>query len=1128
MSPRVRHLSIFAFLYLVLGVGTARAQEADEITLLFSFPAVGQVYVSAAFRGEQPLIATGELLSMLMIPFNRTDNRLGYKGAYPTKTDRWEIDPVNNILLRRGERVVLKANQYYLGETDLFIAPELFTDLFGFTLTVNQYALTLSLSSPNILPVEERQKRNEVRERLRKEAPENALIDYPLLYPRKRAFFAPGMLDYNIGMSGGLGNSQLNYTLTGGMELLGGDLQGSISGLRSARINDFRTNGVRWRYVFPGGLDPINNPKISELSIGQLALNGPLGGRVRGIALTNTPIVPRRVLDLFAVEGFTEPDSEIELLIAGQLVDFTRADELGYYRFTTPISYGTVRVGIRIYTPKGEVLFEERQLQIPFTFVPRGMLNYNVQAGFEETFLRDSIGQNIIGHANVAYGLTNSITVRAGADRRLDTLGKNVYLPYGSASIRLFDQYLINVDVLPQSFTRASGSVFYANNTTFNIQYTQYQTQGFRSELTQQQLQRDIAVNYFFSFNVFGRLSGFRAGYEQQWLNTGQLVRFQGDVNTRIGPIISRINYREERITRNGVQLAPQRLLTGSFTYTIPRTAGIPVLVRGMFFRAQVRHDMKEFDASAFGSLQFSQTVWKTGRFTISYDRDFFNRSNIFQLGLLMDFQAFRSSTTSVIRQKGFQLDPNYAQSFSGSFGADLRNGMIIPTNRDQVGRAGVTVRLFVDENNNGSYDKDEKIIPAKAVRLDQSSTMLLGSDGLLRITQLQSYWTYKLIIDVNALPDATLVPTKSKLSFVADPNRFKLIDIPLYKTGTIEGVVYNERVFGKMEPQPGLRLNLKRDGEDEAEVIRTFSDGSFYHYGLMPGNYTLMVDSGQLAFMNVAQHPDTLKFTIRATAEGDWIDTLQIVLRPREPDSIKKDEPLTLAQLERQLGNKLRTAVQAFSEAQELFYRGKFDQAMSMTDSSLREYTTDFAIAMKGSIAFMQGDKQAAANLWAAASERNPFVALPDTNKIRLKVRTLLPDSLAAVPKPAGPADTIAPIPDGLLAELEAGLGEQLRQSVSFFTESQELFYRLRFDDALSSIDSSLSYYVSDHALALKGSIVYILGRKTEAWQYWYEAQARNPMIVLPNTEVLDRLTTPIAEAPERNARKRLISNTN
>lgn len=1125
MTPRLRGLSIYIFLQFIWGFGAVQAQDVDEITLLFGYPAIGQVYISAAFRGEQPLIATGELMSLLMIPYDRTDNKLGFKGKYPTVSDRWEIDPVNNILLRRGERIVLKADKFYLGETDLYLAPEILNDVFGFELTVNSYALMLSLVAPRLLPVEEKLKRDEIRRKLKSQAPENVLISYPMLYPRKRSVLALGMLDYNLGSSGVIGNSQLTYGVSAGMELLGGDFQARMSGIVSDNFRFNQFAGARWQYVFKQGLNPDKNPWVSTLQIGQLPSRNIPGGSTIGVAVTNNPVVPRRVLDLFAVEGFTTADSEVELLVAGQLVDFTRADELGYYRFNVPISYGTVRVGIRIYTPQGEVIFEERQLQIPFTFVPRGLLTYNVQTYAERRAGPDS-SLALLGNVDVSYGFSNNVTTKFGAERVFDSIGIG-YRPFAGASMRLFDQYLVNLDYIPNRLARINGSVFFSNNTAISIQTAQYlnQVQG---DFVDTRLMRDLLFSYFLPFQLFGRSSGVRIGYDRLWFGNGDLQRFQGDYNTRIGPIITRLNYREERVTRNQLQLEPQRLATASLTYTIPRRPGIPVFVRGLFLRTQLRHDMKQFDATALGSLQFSQTVFKTGRFTVSFDRDFLNRTNRFQFGFLYDFQAFRTSTQMNVNQKRFDIDYGYSQTFSGSIGADLRNGMILPTNRDQVGRAGITVRMFIDENNNGIWDKNEVIVPARAVKLDQSATMIIGSDGLLRITQLQNYWTYRLTVDLRSLPEVTLVPLKTKFSFVADPNRFKLIEIPLYRTGTIEGIAYTEKVFGNLQPQPGLRMFLTREGADEPEVIRTFSDGSFYHYGLMPGNYTLMVDSGQLAFMNVSQHPDTLKFTIRATAEGDWIDTLQIVLRPREPDSLKKDEPLTLAQLERQLGNKLRTAVQAFSEAQELFYRGKFEQAMVMTDSSLREYTTDFAVAMKGSIAFMQGDKQAASNLWAAASERNPFVSLPDTNKIRLKVRTLLPDSLVMVPKPVGPADTIQPISPDLLAELEAGLGEQLRQSVGFFTESQELFYRLRFDDALSSIDSSLSYYVSDHALALKGSIVYILGRKTEAWQYWYEAQARNPMIILPNIEVLDRLTTPIAEAPDRNARKRLISNPN
>lgn len=1099
-----------------------KAQQVDEVVMTFAYPAVGQVYLTTVFRGEQPLIGATELLSYLFIPFDRTDNRLGLRGAYPSPKDRWEIDPVNFIVMTKSQRRKLDASDFFVGETDLFLSPAILKEVFDLDVTVNLFALSVSLVSTKALPVEERRKRELIRAQLKTQAPADLLASYPMLYPRNRKLLALGMLDYNIGIGGGVGFSQMNYATNLGLEVLGGDFQMNVAGFRSAVSQVNRFSGVRWRYVSNKGIDPIGNSMFSELTAGQLLMAGPQAVGFRGISLTNNPVVPRRVLDLFAIEGFTTPDSEVELLIAGQLVDFVRADDMGYYRFTTPLSFGTVRIGLRIYTPQGEVITEERQLQIPFTFLPRGIATYNVQAGFQEFAFADSVGTNLIGQGNVTYGLTNSITIRAGATRGLDSTGVGI-TPFASISARVFDQYLLNADYQPDALARLNASVFYANNTSLNFQYTEFLGQ---SALNFTNVTRELDVNYFIPFMLAKRASGLRFGLERDWFSNGEELRYQMDVNTRIGPLVSRLNYREEISRRGDFQTPNQRLLTASFTYTIPRTPGIPVFVQGIFFRAQLRHNMQRFDANAIGSFQFSQTIFKTGRLTFNYDRDVFAQVNQFQIGFLMDFNAFRSSTQSIIRSKGRQVDPFYTQNFSGSFAADFKNGVIYPTNRDQVSRAGATIRLFIDENMNGVFDENEVTIPSRAVKLDQSANITIHKDGMLRLSQLQSYWTYRLTVDVAQLPDATLAPAQGTFSFVADPNRYKQIDIPLYKTGTIEGIAYNQKGIDLLEPQPGLRLFLKREGDDKPQVLRTFSDGTFFHYGLIPGNYTLMVDSGQLAFMQVAQFPDTVKFTIRPTAEGDWIDTLQIILRPRQPDSLKKDEPLTLAQLERMLGQKLRTAVKAFSESQELFYRGKFDQARMMADSSLREFPSDFAIAMKGSIAFMEGDKVAATRLWADARERNPFVPIPDTSRIRLKVKAVLPDSLVSIPKATSPADTIAPLDSALLAELEAGLGEQLRKSVSFFVESQENFYRLKFDDALSSIDSSLSYYVSDHALALKGSIVYILGRKNEAWQYWYEAKARNPIITMPDIEVLDRLTTPIAEAPERNARKKLISN--
>ncbi len=349
----------------------------------------------------------------------------------------------------------------------------------------------LSLYTNRVLPVEERLKRKQIRAALKNQAPENVLKEYPMLYNRNRKLLGLGMLDYNLTHSMYQGGSFSNYTLTGGVELLGGDFQGTYSGFRTNDASNAAFSNLRWRYVFAGGLDNRGNPLISEVSLGQVNMGGPTAGRIRGIALGNTPLVPRRVLDLFVIEGNTIPDSEIELLIGGQLVDFVRADEVGYYRFTTPLTFGTIRIGIRIYTPQGEVINEDRQLQIPFTFVPRGMFNYNLQAGYREIRI-DSVSDVLSIHGDVSYGLTNNVTLRVGAGSGADSLSAS-YFPYGSINMRVFDQILLNLEAQPDKFARSAGSVFFANNTAATIQYTEYLGV---SQLNPDGQQKELVMNY--------------------------------------------------------------------------------------------------------------------------------------------------------------------------------------------------------------------------------------------------------------------------------------------------------------------------------------------------------------------------------------------------------------------------------------------------------------------------------------------------------------------------------------------------------------------------------------------------------------------------------------------------------
>jgi hypothetical protein len=662
------------------------------------------------------------------------------------------------------------------------------------------------------------------------------------------------------------------------MELLGGDLQGSFNGnLNNGNLlNSF--SGLRWRYVLPGGMTPERNVGLASITAGQVSTTSfANAANLVGISLTNNPVIPRLDLDVFVIDGTTVPDSEVELLIGGQLVDFTRADEVGYYRFNAPVTYGTVRLSTRIYTPQGEVIVQDRQIQVPFSFLPKGFVGYNIQAGLPQ-FTFDSLGTSLATHADISYGITNALTVRAGADQGAIFGDQTIYPVFG-LSARLFQQYLFNVDALPDRYYRANASVFYADNTTISAQFTEYNPNSafnFRGQT------RDANLNVFYPFKILGKFSGFRVTGERIWFDTGLGVNnYQLDFNTQINRVVLRLNYRggarglindPENPNQNQFGLA-----TGSLTYTLPRSPGIPVYVRGLFLRGQFRYSTL-LDQPESVSFLLSQTLFKNGRFTLGYDRELIRDVSRFQIGFLYDFNSLRSSTQYTAGSNGY----SFQQGLSGSVAYDPAGKTVIPSNRDQVTRSGASVRLFVDKNENGIYDEGEEVVPAKAIRLDRSANILLGSDGILRITQLQSYWKYRLDIDIASLPNPNLAPKLKSFSFVAEPNRFRQIDIPLYQTGIIDGFVLLEK-NGVQQGQGGLRLELLRDGESEpVEIIRTFTDGGFYSYGLLPGRYKLRVDAKQLEFMQVDSHPAELEFEIKALAGGDYLEGLTLVLKKK------------------------------------------------------------------------------------------------------------------------------------------------------------------------------------------------------------------------------------------------------
>lgn len=940
-------LAFLMFVYPAKG----QSDPDDEVLLTFSHPAVGQVYISAVIFGEVAFLPVGELLDLFEISSEQVIASRGLRGNYPTSKDYWEINPTTRQLRLGNSSVELGEDLLYLGELDLYLHPKVINDVFGMNFTFFMSTLSLSLTSSERLPIEERRKRELTRSRSLQYGKKSDIPIAPLLYPRNRKMLRMGMVDYNINQTFTPGEGITQGLFNVGLEAFGGDMMGTLNVIRSDAGVQAQLNGLRWRYVLPAAMEPTKNVALTSVSAGDMftGVRSNIGSIV-GISLTNDPIVPRQELDLFVIDGYTEPDSEVELLLGGQMADFTQADELGYYRFNTPINFGAQRLSIRIYTPQGKVIQEDRQIQIPYTFLPRGFVSYTLQTGLQR-FGMDSVGSDLTAHTNVAYGISNSLTARAGTDYNFS---KNSGIPYSfvGLSARVFQQYLLNADIVPRRYALADASVFFPNNTNITAQFKEYfQDSVFNSRNNI----RDLSLNIFWPFRILGRPSGLRIGGTRNEGATQSRNTILGDFNTQVGRMVARFNFRgnlnEFHFSEEEMGYTDFRgVVTSSFTYTLSRSPGVPIYVRGMFLRGQLVYNPFMRAATNYGFL-LSQTLFKRGRFTVGYDRNLIMKSGRFQVGFLYDFKFFRSSSQYQSSGKDYGM----MQSLTGSLAYDP-TGVIIPGNRDQVNRAGVAVKLFIDDNNNGVHDEDEYIVSAKAARLDRSAAALIGSDGILRLSQLQNYWTYRMEIDRNALPDPTLAPKQSTFSFVVDPNHYRMIEVPLYRTGTIEGSVLIPNEQDELVGVGGLRLFLRSE-DDKTETIRTFSDGSFYTYGVIPGKYTLKVDPKQLTYIGLTSDPGTLEFDINAVPDGEYLEGLDFVLIEGSIDSLSTtDAPLlSIGEMER-----IDDAITLFLGAQKLLKQGQLEAALEAINQSIDLVETPQGIFLKASIYLEMGEELA------------------------------------------------------------------------------------------------------------------------------------------------------------------------
>lgn len=955
---------------------------ATDMLYIFSFPAVGRTYVMGKydFQTEELYLPIVELFSLLEINLNISRDKNVISGTYLLGGDSYMIDYNNYVVELGGNRIEISEDLIIRGISDLFLHTDVLSEIFKLHFEGDINRLLLSLNTPHVMPVVELQNRRNARNSISNGLEQQEY--YALRFDRNYNMINGGMFDYNIGILSDMAALKPNYTFQyiTGLEFLGGQFRGRHNALFNT-TNGWQTGQSNYDWEF----NIRDNPLLSEVFAGNLATRGFNSESILGMGFTNQPIEPRQMFGYTYVDGTTIADSEVELFINNQLIDYTIADAQGYYRLDVPLRYGTSKIRVQVYTPNGELKTEEKEMQIPYSFAPKGVVNYQVFGGYIRDEMNNPFSdKRFAGSADANIGLTRWLTLNTGYSRSNNIDAESSI--FAGASARILNSLLLDLEYVPNVWYKANSSLIFGVSNSFSSSFTKYIG---LSDLNTRNANFNMLNSVFYNLpfenlNIGFRLAGITYGYED-----GSDTRFTSDLFTQLGRFNLRFNYSNTLSFENGSMIQNRDMDSYKISGTYSFAGMSNPLLKNTFLRSSALFS-QGFSRLDQIDVQLSRRLFKSGRFTINFSNSFLTNNSFVQVGLNFNLSKWaRASTNSRTDFNNVTVQ----QRIRGSIGVDHKNKYLHFTDRQQVGRSSATIRLFVDNDQNGTFTRGDEIIPHEAVKIDRSGMVSLGDDGLVRLSHLQSNYRYNLSVDRKAIPNPLLVPDNKfkEFSFVADPNQYKIIDIPFYQAGVIEGIVKVRSATGD-EGLGGMRMSLSSLDSDFLASIRTFRDGAFYQMDIPPGKYALIADRIQLEMLGLVQESGAYEVEVKKVPTGDFIQGIEIILISNTDDEegITYDgntESLNDRQkvYEEELRFDMARALTYFTSAQQSYYLQRYDRALEYIENALALYITPESLSVKGSILYSMGNAEGAAKAWQEATRIEPDIILPNASQALL-----------------------------------------------------------------------------------------------------------------------------------------------
>lgn len=804
--------------------------------------------------GDHALIPVAPLLELAELRA-LAEPRGGITAILQPGNRRVVIDPARRRLTVAGRGRDLAPGELLVQDGQVFLSTAVFTEALGIRMQISWSDLEVIVADPDELPIGRRIRRGALAQaRLAAEAAVRAdgfleerrwplegwIADYGVLvptdYPRNGAY-----------------NATLGFALLDGAFLAGVQNDGALD-QGHARF-DLSWTGV-WR----------DNPWLAQLRLGDGFASGPRTRALRGVSLGNVPFRRPPIIGQLPFTQTLGPGWEVEAYRGGRLIAFDSVNALGQFSLDVPIQYGENPVDFIAYGPFGEVRQFDRTYRVSPEVIPTGRMEYAVSGGACRR-LAPCTGT---ANADVRYGVSQRMTVFGGWDHFWRDTLPDLSHPYAGIVAGLTNAVVVEAEVVADAVVRGGVRLEPSTNYLLQVEATRFD--------------RDVTAPILtlpgrrWQFTVGGQARPFPGRLRNWMVFDAGLDRIETQAETitsvRIGGSFQpgQIRFvpvlRWERSEAAGAGAATTT--TWGLNTVILPLRGLGRLASTMTARSSLEFDtpLRTRSASAFVSRPLGRFVklevggsWFRGQ-----------RASLSAF-LAADLPQGRAYTT-VDRTSAGDLRATQFVQGSVLYDASRREVALHAGPSSQQG--GVSGRVFLDRNENGSLDPGEFVLPGVQVSVGIFSQMT-DSAGGYRIWPIPPYDPVLASIDTVSLASPLWLPAFGGIQLEPRPNRFTTLNIPILSGGVVEGRVVRATPDGDA-PVPGATLVFRHLETGRERRVTTFTDGSFYVLSVRPGTWDASVEPSLAA--RLGQRAEPLRFRIPQLMEGASLEGLVLRLR--------------------------------------------------------------------------------------------------------------------------------------------------------------------------------------------------------------------------------------------------------